>query len=56
MKKSDDFLKLTQKIENLKEKISKTEKILLTKHHKNISKNLRIFINSKTKLFDLKNT
>lgn len=56
MKNNDNFLKLTQKIEKLKQKISKTEKILLTKHHKNISKNLRIFIDSKTKLFDIENT
>lgn len=54
--KNNEFLALSKQIEQLKEKINKTEKVLLTKHHKKLSKNLTNYIKYKTKLEKLMNS
>jgi len=45
-----DFLILTQKIEYLKKEISRAEKLLLISYHKNLNKNLKLFIKNQLKL------
>ena len=54
MNNNKDFLILTQKIEYLKKEISRTEKLLLINHQKNLNKNLKLFIKNQLMLNELK--